>query len=219
MNGVFHPRLDILPQAQRELWPGLAPLVAAGYVLHGGTAIALRLGHRASIDFDFFSDMPLNRRLLSASLAFLDDCVTTQDEPDSLTVVYRKDEGRDPVKLSFIGNIRFGRVGVPDLTDDGVALVASLDDLLAQKLKVVMQRIESKDYRDVAAILRGGVSLSNGMACAMKLFGPAFAPAECARALVYFKGGDLAFLGESDRSILIEGVRNLDLAQFANPHE
>jgi len=217
VNDVFHPRLDILPSVQRELWPMLAPLAAMGFVLHGGTAIALRLGHRVSVDFDFFSDKPLDRRQLSASLSFLDDCAVTQDEPDSLTVVYRKGQGADSVKLSFFGNIRFGRVGVPEMTGDSVALVASPGDLLAQKLKVVMQRVESKDYRDIAAILRSGLSLARGMSGAMALFGPAFAPAECARALVYFKGGDLASLGDADKAVLLEHARALDFSLEAAP--
>lgn len=31
-----------------------------GFALYGGTAIALRLGHRTSVDFDFFNDRPLD---------------------------------------------------------------------------------------------------------------------------------------------------------------
>lgn len=50
---VFTPRLDILPPAQRSLWPHLAQ-VPGHFVLYGGTAIALHLGHRQSVDFDFF---------------------------------------------------------------------------------------------------------------------------------------------------------------------
>ncbi len=46
------PRLDVLSAAQRALWPELAGL-PRGFVLYGGTALALRLGHRVSVDFDF----------------------------------------------------------------------------------------------------------------------------------------------------------------------
>ena len=45
---------DILPATQRRLWDsGLG--VPAHFVLCDGTALALRLGHRQSVDFDFFS--------------------------------------------------------------------------------------------------------------------------------------------------------------------
>jgi Nucleotidyl transferase AbiEii toxin, Type IV TA system len=54
MSAVFSPRLDILPDAQRRLWPELAQ-TPEDFTLYGGTAIALRLGHRQSVDFDFFA--------------------------------------------------------------------------------------------------------------------------------------------------------------------
>jgi Nucleotidyl transferase AbiEii toxin, Type IV TA system len=51
--------LDILPAPQRRLWADL-DAVPSRFVLYGGTAVALRLGHRASIDFDFFTSQPLD---------------------------------------------------------------------------------------------------------------------------------------------------------------
>ena len=56
---TFSPRLDILPDEQRALWPALAR-VPKSFVLCGGTAIALRFGHRTSVDFNFFSFEPLD---------------------------------------------------------------------------------------------------------------------------------------------------------------
>jgi hypothetical protein len=55
MPDPFEPRIDILPPAQKEIWPQLAPAPGLSFVLYGGTAVALHLGHRVSIDFDFFS--------------------------------------------------------------------------------------------------------------------------------------------------------------------
>lgn len=56
---TFSPRLDMLPDEQRTLWPELAR-VPKSLVLYGGTAVAIRLGHRTSVDFDFFSSEPLD---------------------------------------------------------------------------------------------------------------------------------------------------------------
>lgn len=56
----FEPRLDILPKSQRELWPDL-DAVPSDFVLYGGTALALQLGHRISEDFDFFSSTGFDR--------------------------------------------------------------------------------------------------------------------------------------------------------------
>src|SRR5205085_7929658 len=51
---TFAARLDILPAPQRTLWSELVAL-PRHFVLYGGTALALRLGLRVSVDFDFFS--------------------------------------------------------------------------------------------------------------------------------------------------------------------
>jgi len=52
----FVPHMEIFLPSQQAVWSSLAPVRKAGFVLYGGTAIALRLGHRQSIDFDFFSN-------------------------------------------------------------------------------------------------------------------------------------------------------------------
>lgn len=56
---TLSPRVDILPACQRQLWPELAS-VPRSFVLYGGTALALRLGHRQSVDFNFFQSSPLD---------------------------------------------------------------------------------------------------------------------------------------------------------------
>jgi len=113
------------------------------------------------------------------------------------------------VKLSFFGTIVFGRVAEPDFTDDGVLRVAALDDLMATKLKVVLQRAEAKDYRDIAAMIRAGVDLARGLASARLLFGPNFQPSESLKALVYFNDGDLQTLTGAEKSILVNAVKSV----------
>ena len=66
----FSPRLDILPRPQRQLWPELRQ-IPKHFVLYGGTAIALRLGHRASIDFDFFTNESFEPAKILSSLPCL----------------------------------------------------------------------------------------------------------------------------------------------------
>lgn len=68
MIARFAPRLDLLPDPQERLWPELRPTSDLGLVLYGDTAIALRLGHRPSVDFDFFSDRPLDKDALQKAL-------------------------------------------------------------------------------------------------------------------------------------------------------
>ena len=184
-------------RAQQRLWPELGPSVALGFVLYGGTAVSLHLGHRRSVDFDFFTDRPLDAAAIRHAFPFARSAKTLQQAKDTLVVL------ASGVKVSFFGGLGFGRVGDPHLTTDGVAEVASLEDLMAHKLKVILQRAEKKDYADVAAMLRAGHSLSRGLAAARLFFGAAFQPAESLKALAYFKDGDLARLSRNDRHTLI----------------
>ncbi len=208
--GTFRPRMEVLPLAQQKLWPELRKAAELGFVLYGGTAIALRLGHRSSVDFDFFSEKPLDRGAIAAAFSFIAQSTTIQDRGNTWTVIvpYGDTENKH-VKVSFFGEIRFGRIGEPDFTEDGILLVASLDDLMASKVKVVLQRAEAKDYRDIAAMVDAGVSLPHGLAAAGTFFGTNFQPAESLRALTYFGDGDLATLTETEKKILVNTVKDV----------
>lgn len=220
MSGVFGPRMGILPPAQRRLWNELGPTSGRGFVLYGGTAIALRLGHRASVDFDFFCEAPLNRTEMRTALPFLDQATVVQDERNSMSVlVPYGDTEHTHVKVSFFGAIGIGRVGEPDMTSDGMLEVASLDDLMALKLKVILQRAEAKDYRDIAAMVAAGVDLPKGLAAARELFGPNFQPSESLKALVYFNDGDLGTLTKNEKAALVQAagsVRDLPAATIVS---
>ena len=67
---TFQPRLGILPPSQRALWPKLVA-VRERFILYGGTALALHLGHRASVDFDFFSFQPFEVENLRRSASWI----------------------------------------------------------------------------------------------------------------------------------------------------
>jgi hypothetical protein len=144
----------------------------------------LRLGHHPSVDFDFFTDKPLERATLDDAFPFLKGSILLREQPHALTVLVpaHDTEGhRAPeqgVKLSFFGNLDFGRIDKPELAEDGVLNVASLDDLTATKLKLLLQRIEAKDYKDIAAMLEAGVSLARGLAGASQMYKGAFQPSE-----------------------------------------
>lgn len=200
----FSIHWNILPAAQRGLWPSLSATVASRFVLYGGTAVALRLGHRTSIDFDFFTEMPLDRAGLDRAFPFLSKSKVLQDSTNTLGMLSPSPSGT--VKISFFGGISIGRVGTPDQTPDGVLQIASLLDLLATKLKDIQQRIESKDYLDIIAILKSGTPLDEGLAAASVLYGPAFQPSEAVKALTCFEGGDLSTLESDDKKYLVHAV-------------
>jgi predicted nucleotidyltransferase len=124
----FEPKSDVLPQAQREIWPQLAAVPKLSFVLYGGTAVALQLGHRQSLDFDLFCAEPLDKARL-ANIAFVRNAQVIQEEPQTLVVSART--ASQPVRISFFGAITIGHVNPPSQTADEVLLVASLEDLMA----------------------------------------------------------------------------------------
>ncbi|GAC1341385.1 MAG: nucleotidyl transferase AbiEii/AbiGii toxin family protein [Beijerinckiaceae bacterium] len=198
MAPSIEPRLDILPDAQRAIWSALRPSIEMGLVLYGGTAVALRLGHRNSLDFDFFCANPLDKSEVRNRFAFMPSAEIVQDAPNTLVALARTSVGEP--KVSFFGGINFGRIGDPSLTVDGTLLIASPEDLLATKLKAILDRAEAKDYQDIAALLRAGVSLERSLAGFQQMF--AGEPATVLRAIGYFGDGDLRDLPETDRELL-----------------
>lgn len=89
---------------------------------------------------------------------------------------------------------------------------ASLLDLGATKVKVLLQRVEAKDYLDLAALLRCGVPLAQILAAARTLYGSAFNPLIAQKTLSWFEGGDLSRVLPEDREFLVrEAARDLDL--------
>ena len=178
-------------------------MAAMGFVLYGGTALALRLGHRESIDFDFFAGHHVDKaRILGTTL--LGHGKVIQDTPNTLTLLVEREGGT--VKVSFFTDLvpkrLRGRVGDPEFTDDRILLVASMDDLFATKVKVVLDRAEAKDYHDITALLRSGASLERALGAAQSVYGTAYQPAESVKALSYFGDGDLATVSGADQQFL-----------------
>lgn len=206
--GEFTPRLDILPMPQRRLWDELSS-IPSDFVLYGGTAVALHLGHRASLDFDFFSDRAFDPEELASSVPFLMGAEITQRAPDTLTGIVDRNGA---VKVSF-----FGVPGVPRLVrplpapGNGLK-VASLLDLAGMKASVVQIRAESKDYMDVDAMITSGkVDLSSSLVAGIAIYGPQFNPEITLKALSYFDDGDLRGLPEQVKSRLATAAREVDL--------
>jgi hypothetical protein len=205
---TFHARLEIMPVAQQNIWPRLAA-VSGDFVLYGGTGLALRLGHRQSVDFDLFTHRELDAEKILDALPFLGDATVLQSEKNAYT--FQVPVAEEFVKISFFGTVSFGRIQDPEWTHDRVLRVASPKDLLATKLKVVMQRIETKDYQDIAALVVAGHSLADGLGATQALFGNTFSPVDCLRALEYFEDPLLNDLSLSDRTILKNAVQEVVL--------
>lgn len=204
----FSPHLEVLPAAQRTLWAELSA-VPSEFVLYGGTALALHLGHRESVDFDFFGNRPFDLPVLETRISFLSGARIVQREKNTLTAII--DRGGE-VKVSFFGVPKLPRLAPPHIAQDNGLGIASLIDLAGTKASVVQMRAEAKDYRDIDALLTlGKVSLPTALAAAQKLYGPSFNPEITLKALSYFGEGDLRTLSEETKNRLVVAARDVDL--------
>ncbi len=207
MNTV-HPRLETLPPAQRILWPQLSA-IGPDFVLYGGTALSLQVGGRTSVDFDFFSLDPLDHERLAKKFHFLQGARLQQRAADTATFVIGSGSGT--VEISFFGGLDFGRVSEPIRFVDNGIYAAGLLDLAAQKIKVIQQRAQAKDYLDIHKLLSEGVNLEMALGAAQALY-PEFNPAISLKALSYFD--DISRLAqEVQRDLKTAASRVRDIAQ------
>src|SRR5579872_507508 len=135
---MLRPRLDILPDPQRRLWPELAA-TPGEFTRYGGKANALRLVHRASVDFDFFSFESFAPQMLFAEIPYLRGARLLRSSPNTLSC---RVEREGPVQVSFFGGLRLGQVELNEPVQGPGFAVASLLDLAGLKVSVVTQRAE-----------------------------------------------------------------------------
>jgi hypothetical protein len=208
MTSLSTMHLDILPTPQRQLWDELVQ-IPDHFVLYGETAIALQLGHRQSVDFDFFSNRPLDDMSLTLGIKMLKGATVTQREPNTLSVIIDRS---GPVKLSFFGVPKLPRLEHPRIAPDTGLKIASLLDLAGTKVSVVQLRAEPKDYQDIDAVLTtGGIVLETALAAAVALYGEVFNPQAALKALVYFEEEALRQLPDALKQRLVQAVKHVDL--------
>jgi hypothetical protein len=207
---MFTPKLEILPNAQRRLWDELRD-TPQEFVLYGGTALALRLGHRQSEDFDFFSNRPFTPEVLLRGIRYLRNAEVSQSEGNTLTVIVQRN---GPVKVSFFGGLKLNRAQDPDVAPDNGIQVASLLDVAATKLATIQQRAQARDYEDLAAIVSEGISLSEALGAATAAYGKEFNGALSLKALTYFADGDLPSLSPTRQTKLRALAGQVDLRQI-----
>jgi hypothetical protein len=211
MGNDFQPRLDILPPAQRRLWEELIDVPEA-FTLYGGTAIALHLGHRQSVDFDFFSATSFAPDQLYRTISFLDGTEILQSRPDTLTCLIERGA---PVQVSFFGLPGLGRVAEPLIAPDNQLKVAALVDLAGMKAATVPHRAEAKDYLDLDAMLAAGaVNLPTALAAAKVIYGRQFNAQLTLKALCYFEDGDVSSIPQAAKARLVQVVAAVDLGRL-----
>ncbi len=114
------------------------------FFLVGGTAIALQLGHRKSIDLDLFTATPFNNSTLLGILAINYEISVELEEPNMLITTI------DGIKVDLV------KMGYPILFPpvhiEGVRML-DLRDIAAMKLKAIAQSGSKKDFFDIHYLL------------------------------------------------------------------
>ncbi len=212
----FEPRLDILPESQRKVWPQLDD-VPSHFVLCGGTGIALQLGNRNSEDFDFSPRRASIRIDSRLDCLFLESWISDSNawvhrKPDNLEAF--ADVGGGPVRVAFFGGLTtLKRVEDPLRALGSRVRVASLLDLAGMKMRVIQMRASWKDYMDIYALVEHGVDVSTDLAAARAIHAK-FEPEVSIRALQFFGDGTLSRVPATIHRDLGRWARGADLANL-----
>jgi hypothetical protein len=137
---------DILVQNQSELLP-LVRTFSKEYYLAGGTAIALQIGHRRSIDFDLFTTGEIRRRSIHHSIqscGFQVDRLLYEAFDQMHVMIH-------DTKITFFA---FPFKINPTVAYEDVIAMPALIDLAAMKAHALGGRGKWKDYVDLYFLLK-----------------------------------------------------------------
>lgn len=191
---------EILDKQRLEMLPLFKGLRERFY-LAGGTALALQIGHRDSVDFDFFSPKDIDTAKLFEELRIIFVGRTlskTQEEANTLSVIVD-----DAVKISFL---TYKYPLIKDLIEDDNLRLASIEDIACMKLSAITGRASNKDYIDLYFVLQQ-MTLPDLLAIAKQKF-PELDQNLILKSLVYFE--DVVaepILFKGDHSVDFEKVK------------
>jgi hypothetical protein len=155
-----------------------AKAASSGFALAGGTSLALRFGHRVSVDLDFFTTEPFDPEALSVRLGYGPASITGQAEGSLQLRI-------DGMKVEFLKHA-YPRLAAVECIE-GVEMW-SLQDVAAMKLNAISNRGSKKDFYDVVALLD-----RFPLATMIDLYGAKYHPASLMmviRSLAYFDDAD-----------------------------
>ena len=149
----FHK--EILSPSQLKLLERLGPFLSEqGFYLSGGTAIALMLGHRKSVDLDWFTPVTMGDvQAWVGKIKGLHINVTAASVATG--TLHARANG---VRISLLEYPYVMLRPVAKLKSPG-CFIASLDDLACMKLSAIAQRGSKKDFIDVYGLMKKHKSL------------------------------------------------------------
>ena len=176
---MFHK--EILNDKQIELLPLISEFKRE-YYLVGGTAIALYLGHRRSIDFDLFKFASLNRKKnLEKVQSSGFPSIVTWNVTDQMNLVVNE------VKVTFF---QYPFQIKADNVFDNIIRLPELLDLTAMKAYALGRRSKWKDYVDLYFLLKENFSFEEISQRAVEIYGDLFSDKLFRTQLSYFEDVD-----------------------------
>ncbi len=192
---------NILTDEQRKLLP-LIKAFSKDYYLVGGTAIALHIGHRRSIDFDLFTGIDIKRRSIRNRIekdGFAIESVL-YEAFDQLHVIVNS------IKITFFN---FPYEVVHPIDFEGIIRIPALLDLAAMKTYALGGRAKWKDYVDLYFVLKDYHNFKKISSRATEIFGNSFNGKLFREQLCYFDDIDYSekveYVGEEIEEIKIKG--------------
>lgn len=168
---------EILNDQQTQLLPLMAQF-RREYYLVGGTAIALYIGHRRSIDFDLFKFSAINhKRNLDKLAATHFEHIVTRRVSEQMNLVI------NDVKVTFF---QYPFPVEPVNRFDKYFRIPPLLQLAAMKAYALGRRSKWKDYVDLYFLLTEHFTITDVSACATQLFGELFSEKMFRSQLCYF---------------------------------
>ncbi|EKD64952.1 MAG: hypothetical protein ACD_50C00232G0001 [uncultured bacterium] len=140
------PYLDRLDRERQNVFNKLKPF-SNRFILAGGTAIMVQIGHRLSFDFDCFSEKPLAKTLPRQTKEILGMTVSPFIKTSDLCLLKTK----SGIEIHFVFH-PYKNLRKPHVTSS--LPVAHLDDLAANKANVIGRRGAWRDYVDLFFFLK-----------------------------------------------------------------
>lgn len=168
---------EILTEEQTKLLT-LVKKFSRSFGLVGGTAIALQIGHRQSIDFDLFANKPFNNLSIKRKVSQSHTIQKTyKDEIDQYTFII------NDVQFTFF-NYPF-KIEFSKKFEDTIKMPDILT-LAAMKVFALGQRAKWKDYVDLYFIMEKYHGIEKISKKAKQIFGGAFNERVIREQLAYF---------------------------------
>jgi len=138
--------IEVLPEEQLQLFEKLSSMTfISDFYLAGGTCLALQIGHRRSVDFDFFIPDDFDTSDIISRLIMIGKYQRDNEEKNTIN------GSLNDVRISFFG---YQYKIIDDFKIYNNIRLSGLKDIAAMKLEAIAGRGSKKDFIDMFFLLQ-----------------------------------------------------------------